>query len=433
MISSSFPTRIKFRYIGLYYVIALGISFFIVHTLEDYAFSREHEFAAGLLLCNLLWCLFSAIHIFVNKLSFGKIFGEIPEYQSTIRGLKATFGSSLFSFGAILCLVFTVSIFVPNASLTPGGIPSITINDTVFDTTESLFLKKLNLLLIAPFVEEFMFRGLILNRWIEKWGLKIGIASSSILFGINHGINFLGASVFAVIMALVYLKTRSLWTPIICHVIHNTLVMSVSTFFGTDGQYLGSTSKIPILTLPEKLLGLCLFGIFTTLLGTLIWRFLGRHFLLNSNWDKTLLNINRVDGKDLRIDRLIMGALFSMIVTTISGLFFMQSDLYKSTFGIEPYKGISSSRKKVIDITTSLVTMSIINDEKEASKHMRTLADYYQDYSKDIKDPKIAKLAVEKSKKIYELADKYDNKKAKINVRDFEVIKQNGRIQIGKQ
>ena len=47
-------------------------------------------------------------------------------------------------------------------------------------------LAVLTLALLAPIVEEIVFRGFILHRWCEKYGEKRGIVLSSILFSILH-------------------------------------------------------------------------------------------------------------------------------------------------------------------------------------------------------------------------------------------------------
>ncbi|GAA0370164.1 hypothetical protein GCM10008932_22160 [Alkalibacterium iburiense] len=40
--------------------------------------------------------------------------------------------------------------------------------------------------LIGPFVEEFFFRGILLNKWSERFGIKKAILFTSLLFMALH-------------------------------------------------------------------------------------------------------------------------------------------------------------------------------------------------------------------------------------------------------
>lgn len=77
---------------------------------------------------------------------------------------------------------------------------------------------------IGPIAEEFVFRGLILNRLITKFGFWNGIGLSSAIFGMFH-IDFFGAFLFAVVASLLYLKTGNLLVPILLHIVNNTVAV----------------------------------------------------------------------------------------------------------------------------------------------------------------------------------------------------------------
>ncbi len=78
--------------------------------------------------------------------------------------------------------------------------------------------------LVAPVVEEVVFRGLLLNRWWWHYGMWRGVVYSSLLFAILHA-DFLGAFVFGLVLSLVYVKTKSLIGPIIVHMANNGLIV----------------------------------------------------------------------------------------------------------------------------------------------------------------------------------------------------------------
>lgn len=82
------------------------------------------------------------------------------------------------------------------------------------------FLNLVSLCVVAPVLEEFAFRGLVLHRWKRKFGLRSAVLWSSLIFGIAHP-DFLGAFAFGVGMCVLYLRTQSLLLPIICHGVYN--------------------------------------------------------------------------------------------------------------------------------------------------------------------------------------------------------------------
>ena len=73
----------------------------------------------------------------------------------------------------------------------------------------------------APFGEEIMFRGFVLNLLVAKRGVWFGLIASSIVFGALHQHTALHAAVAGLIFALVYLRYDSLWPGIALHAFYN--------------------------------------------------------------------------------------------------------------------------------------------------------------------------------------------------------------------
>ena len=69
------------------------------------------------------------------------------------------------------------------------------------------------------------------HRWANKWGVKRAIIFSSLLFGVLHVEGTLegtlGAFVFGVVMAILYLRTRTLLIPIACHMLNNAVAVAI--------------------------------------------------------------------------------------------------------------------------------------------------------------------------------------------------------------
>ena len=79
--------------------------------------------------------------------------------------------------------------------------------------------------IIAPFFEEFLYRGVIL-RYLEKYGSSFAILSSAILFGFMHG-NIIQIP-FAIVIGLIFgflAKEYSIKLSILIHMANNTYAM----------------------------------------------------------------------------------------------------------------------------------------------------------------------------------------------------------------
>lgn len=91
---------------------------------------------------------------------------------------------------------------------------------------------------IAPPVEEFLFRGVLLAGFGTAWGLWPGVAASTSLFALAHigqlgnfWPAFVAILVFALVVAMVRLKSRSLLPGIALHACYNAVIVW-SAFFG---------------------------------------------------------------------------------------------------------------------------------------------------------------------------------------------------------
>lgn len=87
---------------------------------------------------------------------------------------------------------------------------------------------------LPPILEEVVFRGSFIERLGRKYSFKTAVIISSILFGVLH-IDIFGSLMFGLILSLIYLKTFSLYIPIVIHAIYNGLCV-VFIFF--DDRFL---------------------------------------------------------------------------------------------------------------------------------------------------------------------------------------------------
>jgi membrane protease YdiL (CAAX protease family) len=196
------------------------IGFIIVSIVFDFLLGyNENRFSnvIGLFLyaCLALWL---ASKFKKHHVSWKKIVGKLPPRKKGY-WIPAIVGLGLlFSYGAAILWFNFMAI------ISPSLIESILqYQDPLSGTLEEFLIA----VVIAPIVEEFIFRGYLLHRWTEKWGVKRAVAFSSILFGLLH-FDLFGAMVFGLTMCILYIRTGSLLLTILCHALNNFIVEVIS-------------------------------------------------------------------------------------------------------------------------------------------------------------------------------------------------------------
>jgi membrane protease YdiL (CAAX protease family) len=104
--------------------------------------------------------------------------------------------------------------------------------------------------IVPAFCEEFLFRGIICNS-LRPYGKTVAILGSALLFGImHHNVGQLFYTTMAgIVLAVVYLETKSIWLPIFVHMFNN--MSSVVIDIVTDR--LDTTSANRVLAMVEAL------------------------------------------------------------------------------------------------------------------------------------------------------------------------------------
>ena len=88
-----------------------------------------------------------------------------------------------------------------------------------------VWLRYLSSVVVAPFAEEWVFRGLIYRRLKSAMPRVVAVLLSSALFAVLHGtvVWMLYTFVLGAILCMLYETTRSLWACITCHVAFNVI------------------------------------------------------------------------------------------------------------------------------------------------------------------------------------------------------------------
>ncbi|MFN7262444.1 MAG: lysostaphin resistance A-like protein [Pseudobdellovibrionaceae bacterium] len=149
----------------------------------------------------------------------------VPKIRKLLRSAYNLDGinkENLF-FTALSSLLFFMIIFsflVSQVEVDAKDLPSL---------VSSLSLDRIiTAIIIAPILEEFVFRYLLLGNLLRRYSISISIFLCSIAFGIlHHGLSFksLSATIAGVLLSIIFVKTRSTSLTASIHVAHNSCVI----------------------------------------------------------------------------------------------------------------------------------------------------------------------------------------------------------------
>ncbi|MFC1453709.1 lysostaphin resistance A-like protein [Verrucomicrobiota bacterium] len=141
-------------------------------------------------------------------------------------GLKRAAGQGVMGYIGIIPIIVVTSILC-QVFFYAAGYP-VTLQDVVTIFLEpqsgwSLFFLLLLAVVVAPLVEEVLFRGILLPVLMKKMGAGTAVVASSLIFaGIHqHLPSFAPLFILAVVLSMLYIYSGSLWTPIVLHAVFN--------------------------------------------------------------------------------------------------------------------------------------------------------------------------------------------------------------------
>jgi membrane protease YdiL (CAAX protease family) len=103
--------------------------------------------------------------------------------------------------------------------------------------------------LVAPCVEEVLFRGIVFRRSLRRMRPVFAALWSSLLFGLLH-FDFVGSIVFGVVMVALYVQSGSLWLAIAAHALNNASSSLVGDLVDARGSWGWAIAGVQIVCLP---------------------------------------------------------------------------------------------------------------------------------------------------------------------------------------
>lgn len=162
----------------------------------------------------IVYFLFKFRHCFQDfKKDFAMVFSiDILKYVLLIVCLNI-----FFSYGMLYLSNFVLDIFPAINSLLHFELSSLYLNNSLM-----VFAGFMGPVLISPISEELIFRGVLLNRLNILLPTILAVLLSSLLFAALHGFgSIISAFVFAICMAILYLKTENIFVPMFAHFLNN--------------------------------------------------------------------------------------------------------------------------------------------------------------------------------------------------------------------
>jgi membrane protease YdiL (CAAX protease family) len=101
------------------------------------------------------------------------------------------------------------------------------------------FVSIVSVCVIAPIIEEMLFRGIVLRSFLVSYSATSAILLSSLLFALFHltVTQLPVAFIMGCLLGWLYFRTRSLWPSILAHFLYNSFTMFLwSTYYSSETQ-----------------------------------------------------------------------------------------------------------------------------------------------------------------------------------------------------
>ncbi len=204
-------------------------------------------------------------------LSMGLTIVGVLIYRKLRRGTGRMFHLSLRGFNPMLILWGFVLVLMTGVVIEP-----------LLELFPDVFLKMIDsmgmhgswsilmLVILAPVMEEVLFRGILLESVRSKYGAGRAIVVSALMFGVIHFIpqQVVNAFVIGLILGYIYIRTESLWPVIVIHALNNAMAYVIMQW--SDGANITVRSLIEDNTIYAVVYGVSL--VVLVMSGYMVWR-----------------------------------------------------------------------------------------------------------------------------------------------------------------
>jgi CAAX protease family protein len=231
--SLNLPHRLTWQWRDLFWIVlgifGVGIIALLAMGILLYVFDQR-DFIQGLMAQSNVSASLAMASVEVIALVVGVyLFGlRRKKYNWSVVGLRSSSWIWILVsiFGTVIAIPLTAAatLLLMLALKMPLENPQIDFLAPQGINLQSGFLMLLLAGVAAPFAEELFFRGFLYSFFRERWGIFPSVLLSSLIFAVLHGNLLVGFTAFllAILLALVFEYSRSLWPAVIIHAINNT-------------------------------------------------------------------------------------------------------------------------------------------------------------------------------------------------------------------
>lgn len=178
-------------------------------------------------------------------------FSKIQEVENRKEIFYIFLINLLFAF---IVVAFFSNLDIFYGLLYPDNVPMLDMTPEYLDPF-SFFMEVLSSILIAPILEELVFRGVLFNRLKIRTGIIAAMLISSFIFAIGHEVGGItSAFLFGMCMCVIYLKTDNILMTMSIHFINN--LVAVFLEYGGLDTYLFQMPMAPITLIVSVISGL---------------------------------------------------------------------------------------------------------------------------------------------------------------------------------
>lgn len=222
-------------------------------------FAQKYIYIFSFLLAVIAICLLYICNFWIFKSGKGLDYNLNRVYAHTVPLIFVVFVCLLFKYsnrvklhnkGIVTGILFGWLFIADGLYGFVSSYISFNKSNTSFPSIQKILFFTLVMFLVGMF-EEILYRGIILNNMLDKWGsTKTGMIKavilSSLIFGLGHLVNLLGGFqapittitqviytfLNGILFACIYIRCKNIWAVIILHAVDDWLCL-VSSIYHT--------------------------------------------------------------------------------------------------------------------------------------------------------------------------------------------------------
>ena len=192
----------------------------------------------------ILWVVYDHIPLLIVILFAYLMRNELIRLSSFKIEFRSFYRYVLFLMivTGFVCISYSIASMIITA---PALFQLDLINDITRDFSIGFYLKAL---IVAPIVEEYLFRGIILNGFLSRYSPAKAIILTTILFSFMHlnPMQYLVTFLLGMLLGWYFYKTRNLLSCIIIHSLSNLIGLTILKYFvdRLQNQFIESSTKV---------------------------------------------------------------------------------------------------------------------------------------------------------------------------------------------